>query len=310
MSRGSALPRIEGASAEQREILEEILAGLPKTRMRELRVKPEYDLEPERDEHNNPPPDWDPTIPLGDALWLVEPPHPDLRTEWELEMVGAAFHRASAEAGLAPVVAALSQNGGPYFWAGDTSPNGALPSRDEENARIQEAAAATGALLDRVEFFEPGSLAVAVTLAVPEPHGFLRHGLAAFKHLSGQHDHTRAGSFLTLVDGTSDPVYQIACRGSGCASGARRDVECCAPRGLGRGLFDPGPPPCPFPSRTWDDMYEAFRRDLSRATGHDLGEWRRLLTAAGLETDLDEVRWLEERGLGRVQAWAVVAAEA
>lgn len=105
------MPLIEGASPEQRAILEEILAGLSNTRMRELRVKQEYDLEPERDEHDNPQPDWDPTTPLDDALWLVDPPHPDLRAEWELELVGAAFHLASAKAGLTQVVAAFSQRG-------------------------------------------------------------------------------------------------------------------------------------------------------------------------------------------------------
>jgi hypothetical protein len=91
--------RIEGTSPEQQTILEAILAGLPSARMRVLRVKPEYDLEPERDEHDNPPADLDPTRPLGDALWLVDPEWPDARTEWELELVGAAFNRASAEAG-------------------------------------------------------------------------------------------------------------------------------------------------------------------------------------------------------------------
>lgn len=48
-------------------ILEAILAGLPETQMRRLVVEPEYDREPERDADNNPPADWDPTKPLGDA---------------------------------------------------------------------------------------------------------------------------------------------------------------------------------------------------------------------------------------------------
>jgi hypothetical protein len=36
--------------------------------MRVLRAAPEYDLEPEPDAGGNPPPDWDPNRPLGDAL--------------------------------------------------------------------------------------------------------------------------------------------------------------------------------------------------------------------------------------------------
>ena len=264
------MTQIAGASPQQRALLEEILGGLPGTRIRRLRVEPEYDLEPERDENDNPLGDWDPTTPLGDSLRLVEPEHPDLRTQWELEMVGAAFHRGSAESGLTRVVAVRSRNGGPYFWDGDGSAERSVLTREEEDARVQSAAATTGALLDRLEFLEPGGLAVAVTLAVPEPHGFLRHGLAAFNHLSGQHNGARDGSYLEVVDGTSEPVYQLGCRGSGCMSSSRADVACCAPGGLGRALEDPGPPPCLFPFRTWEDMWVAFRRDLARTTGRDL----------------------------------------
>lgn len=298
---------IEGASPEQRAILEALLAGLPSTQMGRLRVEPEYDLEPERDEHDNPPADWDPTTPLGDALRLLDPPRPDVRSQWELELVGMAFHRASAKSGLTPVVAASSQNGGPYFWE-DTRSEGPTPDRRDVQGRIQAAAAATGALLDRVEFLQPGGLAVAVTLAVPEAHGFLRHGLTAFNQLSSEQGGL-AGTYLEVVDGSSEPVYVLACRDFGCMSSSRADVACCAPRGLGRGIMDPGPPPCPFPSRTWEDMYEALRRDLPRTTGKDQEAWRKEAAARGLSTRSDRIRWLQREGLGLAQAYAIAAVD-
>lgn len=304
------MTQIAGASPQQRALLEKILGGLPGTQIRRLRVEPEYDLEPERDADNNPPADWDPTTPLGDSLRLMEPAHPDLRTQWELEMVGAAFHRSSAKSGLTRIVAVSSQNGGPYFWDEDRSVERSGLTREEEDAQVQSAAATTGAVLDRVEFLEPEGLAVAVTLAVPEPHGFLRHGLAAFSHLSGEHDGARDGSNLEVVDGTSKAAYQRGCRDSGCASSSRADVACCAPRGFGRGIMDPGPPPCPFPSRTWEDMWDAFRRDLAGTTGRDLAGWLELMGPERLETRWDRLLWLKrEHGLGQARAYAIATAD-
>lgn len=245
------MPRIEGASPEQRAILERILAGLPSTQMRVLRVKPEYDLEPERDEHDNPPPDWDPTAPLGDALRLVDPEWPDARTEWELELVGAAFHRASAQAGLTNVVAVLSQRGGPYFWGDDVRADATVASRDQEHARIESAAATTRAVLERIEFLEAGGLAVAVILTVSEPHSFLRQWLDAFVDLSGHLDHARAGSYVEVRDYHPDPVSVFARAISG-MSGHRADVTCCVAPGLSRPFEAPPPPPCPvFGQAVW-----------------------------------------------------------
>ena len=236
---------IEGASPQQRAILEQILGGLPSTKVRALRVAPEFDLEPEPDEHGTPPPGWDPTRPLGDALRLVDPVSPDLRTGWELELIGAAFHRASADAGLTPIVGAFSQQGGPYFWEGDSAPPAARPDRAAEEARIRAAAEEAGAVVERIEFLEPDGIAVAVTLRVPEAHQFLRKSLSSFTEASGHNDQARAGSYLEVRDGATEPVYQLGCSGSGCMSSSRRDVACCAPGGLSRPILDPGPPPCP-----------------------------------------------------------------
>jgi hypothetical protein len=236
--------RIEGGSREQRAILYEILAGLPGTEMRVLRVAPEYDLEPEPDEHNNPPPDWDPTTPLGDALRLVDPARPDGRTEWELELLGAAFSYASARAGLTPVIGVFSQNGGIALTEGDLRRPDARLDREAEDARIRDAAAEAGAEVDSIEFLEVGGGAVAVTLRVTEPHGFLRRGLRTFIELSGHREASRTGSYFEVRDDQPRPVYQAG-RGVSGMSGHRRDVACCAPSGISRGLLAPDRPSCP-----------------------------------------------------------------
>jgi hypothetical protein len=303
------MTEVRGASPEQREILREILAGLPDTTISVLRVEPEYDLEPERDENDNPPPDWDPTRSLGDALRLLEPEWPDFRTQWELELVGAAFHRLSRERGLPAVVAVHSAQSGHYHWDGEDDAPKKL-DRKEVDWQIRSAASTTGALLDRVELLEPGGLAVAVSLAVPEAHGFLRHGLDAFVALSGLTDGALAGSFVRLEDGEPEPVVELYGRRGMGAQRSRRDVQCCVSHGFG-GLTDPGPPPCPFPSRTWDDMFDAFRSNLPTTTGRDLREWRAMVASEGRENSWDQLTWLErEHGLGHAEAYAIATAEA
>jgi Domain of unknown function (DUF4287) len=301
--------RIEGASPEQEAILEEIFGGIPETRIQTLRVEQEYDLEPEPDEHGNPPADWDPTTPLGDALRLIVPEQPDLRTQWELELVGQAFHARSKAAGLPGVVAVHSFHSGHYFWGDEGRPDEPAPTRDELHGHVEVAAGTTGGLLDRIEFLEPARLAVAVTLAVPEAHAYLRHGLGAFAVLSRLTEHGLAGSFLEIADGEPEPVLQMFGRGGFGAKSNRADVACCAPGGLSRPIVDPGPPPCPFPSRTWADMWDAYRRNLARTTGRELAAWLALLPPK-TATDLDRMLWLKrEHGLGQATAYAIATAD-
>jgi hypothetical protein len=239
------MPTIEGASPEQRAILEKILAGIPEPRIRALRISPEYDHEPERDEQGNPLIDWDPDTPLGDGLRLVNPEWPDHRTEWELGLVGVAFHRASAEAGLTPIVVASSQQGGSYFWGDDLAASAPPLDPAAEEARIQRAAGAVGATVEGVQFLHPGGTAVAVVLRVPEPHSFLRQELRPFLDASGHHDRSRLSSHLTVRDDQADPAYQLAPG----MTATRRDLGCCAPGGFSRGLFAPPPPRCPVYDR-------------------------------------------------------------
>jgi hypothetical protein len=306
------MTRIEGASTDQHALLEELLAGIPNTQIAVLRVAPEYNLEPERDEDDKPlDPNWDPTTPLGDALVLVEPERPDFRTEWEFELVGAAFHRLSYERGLPQVVVVRSADVGTSFWH-DESLRLEAQIREELEIAVQAAASTTGALLDRVEFLEVDGLAAAVSVAVPEAHGYLRHGLEAFAQLSRLSDFGLAGAFVEVVDGDPQPVHVMfrARPGAGFGtSSSRSDVRCCAPGGLSRAIDDSGPPPCPFPSRTWEDMWDAFRRDLPRVTGHDVSYWRNAIAGESLRNQWDRMRWLEQAGLGRAYAYAVVTSE-
>jgi hypothetical protein len=238
------MPTIDGASPEQQAILESILAGIPAPRIRALRVSPEYDHEPEPDEHGNPPADWDPDTPLGDGLRLVDPEWPDNRTEWELSLVGEAFHHASAEVGLTPIVVVSSQQGGTYLWGDELvlAPSPIDPATEE--VRIQRAADAVGATVESVEFLHPSGTAIAVTVRVQEPHSFLRQELRVFLEASGHHDPGRLSSHLTVRDDQSDPAYELAPG----RSSTRRDVLCCAPGGLSQPI-DWQPPICPVYDR-------------------------------------------------------------
>jgi hypothetical protein len=235
---------IEGASPEQRAILEAILDRIAAPRIRALRISPEYDHEPEPDEHGNPPSDWDPDKPRGDGLRLLDPEWPDHRTEWEFGLVGDAFYRISAEAGLTPIVVTSSQQGGRYFWGDDVEASGTPLDPVEEGARIQRAAAAAEAAVETMEFIRLGGTAVAVTLRVPESHSFLRWALGPFLEASGHHDRGRLSSHLTIRDEQADPAYQLAPG----MSATRQDVMCCAPGGLSHPL-EWQPPSCPVYDR-------------------------------------------------------------
>jgi hypothetical protein len=109
---------IEGATAEQRTLLEELLAGMPSTRLEAFRIEP-WD-----------PVDWDELAslgvarsdprharPTGVALIVTRPVDVDVRGEWENELLGIAFRERSASPGLPPVLAAGHRHArGPLEW--------------------------------------------------------------------------------------------------------------------------------------------------------------------------------------------------
>jgi hypothetical protein len=298
--------RIESASRKQETLLREILAGLGETAIAHVRLEPFDRIAwDEYEELGVEPPPEEVERNQGVALVLVEPAHPDLRTHWELTLAGHAFCQLSADLGLTRVVWIEDGQAGSAIDVPDVDPRQTL-TREEIECTVQGAAARAGAILDRFEILEPHELAVAVTLAVPEPHAFLRHGLGAFLELVG-HGHGRYfGSFVRIVDGAVEPVWESGHYRYGGMSRQRADVACCAPY-RGGFLDDPGPPPCPVTARTWAEAFAAFRDNLGPSTGRRLDEWLDLLAAAGLETPSDRYDFLRRRhGLGEASVVAIV----
>jgi hypothetical protein len=301
---------IEGATPEQAELLLEIVAGLGETRIEALRVEP-WD-----------PIDWDEMAslgiergdpryasPIGVAVVASWPDPAGFRSEWEAVLLGNAFRDRSAERGLPPVLWVAGPDGGHAL----SSPSARSTPSEEERKGLEEsfqvAAAVTGVLLDRLEILEPLGLAPAATIAVAEPHAFLRHGLRAFLRLSGHVDDRWDGSLVEVVDGEEDPAWRTAySRGWGMGS-VREDLACCDPFDRDHTLLAPPRPACTVTARTFDDMLEAFRRTIEPATGGSLEEWLDLLATDVLGSTAERVAWLRsEHGLGLARAWAIAAA--
>ena len=300
--------RIEGASADQDALLREIAGGLGNTRIEHVRLEPFDRIAWEDHEEFGTAPSPDEIeLNRGVAVVLASPERPDLRTSWEFTLLGRAFCELSAQLGLTRVVWVQDGQSGSAVGVPDVEPP-ETPARDAIEVTVQVAAGLTGALLDRLEILEPLGPAPVMTLAVAEPHAFLRHGLAAFVELSGHGDGRYFGSFVRVLDGELEPVWEAGHYRYGGMSGGRADVACCAPRGWGM-IDDPGPPPCRVTARTWADANAAFRRNLDATTGRPLAEWLALLDSEGLATASDRFHRLRsEHGLGDAHAAAIVDA--
>jgi hypothetical protein len=279
---------VEGGSAAQQEVLELVFDGMPRTLIEAVRVS-RYELGEGA------------TGPVGHELHVTRPAVEDLRLHWEALLAGRAFRELAAERGLPPVVWVETTGSG---WTLDFDAAQAhRPARQEVEEAVVGAAAATGALLDRIDFFEPRRIAVAVTLAVPEPHGYLRHGLRAFIELGLVWDQARNDSFVEVLDGGPEPAF----RTGGGGTSVRADLRCCSPFHRGT-IFGPSPPDCRVTPRTQAEMLAAFVSRLGETTGRSLDEWLALLLAVKLATPTDRLLWLKrEHDLSEAEALAIVS---
>ena len=104
------MAEIDGATAEQRALLEELLAGMPSTQLEAFRIEP-WD-----------PMDWDELSslgiargdprfakPTGVALIVTRPVDVDVRGEWENELLAIAFRDRSANVPAAGAVRRASE---------------------------------------------------------------------------------------------------------------------------------------------------------------------------------------------------------
>jgi|GEM_PF-4658549 len=221
---------VEGATVTQRELLEELLAGMPGTRLEGFRIEP-WD-----------PVDWDELASLGIArgdprhaestgvaLIATRPTHVDTRGEWEVQLLGIAFRDRAATRGLPPVLCAGHRDGRAALqWEHSKAPLAAEElSQVEEHVR--QAVDAADARVASLEVFRVGGHALAATIEVDEPHSFLRYRLRPLFQALAPVFGPLAGDYVEVRDHEPERVYVRACYGNGRIRGARADLACCDP---------------------------------------------------------------------------------
>lgn len=233
----ASLP-IEGASPEQQQLLDEILAALGPTSIEAIRLRP-FDPGPPEDEHAPAP------GPHGIELHAATE---SMRGHWEAELTAAAFRARSAALGLPRVVCVSVPDSGTNLEWSDRrlqEPLGEAEKSDLE-ATVRRAAAVAGVEQLRFQLLHPHGTALAVAVRVAEAHRFLRSKLRPFRGELLPWLARLEGLYVEVLDGDPQPVWvEIASpAGGGCA--VRGDVQCCSgPVGFSQGYDWDGPPPCP-----------------------------------------------------------------
>ena len=224
------MAEIDGATAKQRALLEELLAGMPSTRLETFRIEP-WD-----------PMDWDELAslgiargdrrharPTGVALIVTRPVDVGVRGEWENELLALAFRDRSANAGLPSVLAAGHRHArGSLEWSQTKE-----PLRDGDLLRIEaalrEAVNAADARLASFEILTVAGHALAATIEVDEPHSFVRYRFRPLLQALALVVEPLTGHYLEVRDREPELVYVRGCFANGCTSGARPDIACCDP---------------------------------------------------------------------------------
>jgi hypothetical protein len=240
------MAEVEGATVEQRALLEELLAEMPSTRLEAFRIDP-WD-----------PMDWDELAslgiargdprharPTGVALVVTRPVDVGVRGEWENELLGIAFRDRSASAGLPPVLAAGPRHArGPLEWSESKAPLPALDLPPVEDG-FRKAVDAADARVVALEILRVAGHALAATIEVDEPHSFVRYRFRPLLEALAPIVEPLTGYYLEVRDHEPEPVYVRACFANGCTSGARSDLACCDPF-YRTGMMGPPQPVCPI----------------------------------------------------------------
>jgi hypothetical protein len=223
------MTKIEGASPEQRAMLEEILEGLDGTELELLSIE-----RPEAGRHAR----------RGEVA-LRASHGGDIRAHWHAMLVAGAFARRAELEGLpAPVVLVQPGSAGPIT----AGPIDLEPPSDRDAVVLESLArSAGGAELAELRIRRPYGFAPELTLRVREPHSFLRvvidRVLAPFAARAWE------GYYVEVLDGDGRGwVRGCSTRGGGCISSTRRDLECCGWQGLSHPI-EWRPPVCPVYDR-------------------------------------------------------------
>jgi len=230
------VPVIDGATPEQRRLLEEILDGLGSARIESVYLYPH--VPKFEDMHEPPPGDY------GDAA-AIEIDVEDGRALWEAHLLANAFATRSKAAGLREIAwFALPNQQGTLVNAG--KPIAALTADEVAEFQATVVDAAGDASVEQLDVLRPQGHAFAFAVRVEEPHAFLRFRgwdvLRAVERWTPACD----GVYAEIRDSEAEPALILGRHRRGGFQRSRNDVSCCIP-GLRRGL--PGtpyvPPPCP-----------------------------------------------------------------
>ena len=216
--RPGLMAEVEGATAEQRALLEELLAEMPNTRLEAFRIEPWVARGDPRHAE-----------PTGVALIATRPVHVDTRGEWEVQLLGLAFRGRAASRGLPPVLCAGHRDfRAALQWPGSKAP---LPADELPRAesRFRQAVDAADARVASLEIFRVGGHALAATIEVDEPHSFVRYRWRPLLEALAPVFAPLAGDYVEVRDREPDRVYVRACYGNGCIRGGRADLACCDP---------------------------------------------------------------------------------
>jgi hypothetical protein len=231
---------IEGGFPEHRRLLAEIVGGLGEPQFAHFRLEqhtPQFSDEVGEEQRR---------AASGVQLTAVGDEEPTLRGRWELRLAADALKDRAALEGLEAVVWEQDPRGGGRL---SDSP-AVLPLEADEverlHAGLSEAVVSSGAAVDAVEVLRPFGHALALRLAVDEPHTFLR---LRYRELGTRLEpwlKTCGGQWLLeIVDTHDEPALGLACTRNTCSGGVRSDVACCDPLVWpSRGLFYRRPP-CP-----------------------------------------------------------------
>lgn len=220
------MTRIEGASAEQRMILEEILDGLEGTGLEAVSIEAVEE-------------EWG----AEEGEVAVRATHRgEPRTHWHAMLVAGAFARRLELEGL-PTAAVLIQPDGAsgiHARAIDLEP----PSERDGVVLESLARAAGGSLLTSLAIRRPYGYAAELTLQVDEPHSFLRSVMGGL--IAPFAAPAWEGFYVEILDRGGETGWLRGCssRSTSCISRTRRDLECCGWQGLGHPV-EWAPPVCP-----------------------------------------------------------------
>jgi hypothetical protein len=229
----AASPAIIGASAQQREALDHVLAGMPGTAIQSIGLRTGAGTK-----GLNPP---------GTVLLSVHAAGGDpLRNLWEEWMLGAAFRDASAAGHLTPVTAVVTDVDARRVPKPSTTgpPSSGPAARAQLERSVRAAVAASGATLKNITLLAPRGLAVAARLQTSDPGGFLENqAIRLVNRMNAIHP---VGWYLELVDGKGAKAWigQVSAPAGYEGEWLRSDLQGCDPFAHPK-MTGYKPPPCP-----------------------------------------------------------------